>query len=239
MVVGYQSARRHLLRRPRPRCAPCPTDCWIVRPAGGQRLASTPADAGAPVPRLLRAGDGRLLPAVPALPRTRIATRRGQHHETSPPVEALTEPTGSMRAVRPDDARGTHPGTTHHTGAVGSRDAPAAAVNASHNDAGTTRLVCSRYWTAGGGDHQGMENVSMPEHDLRPATHATSTSALQAVAVLLAVVLLMAAATTVLDALPTPRRPGAEAEAEHTERPVRHRVQVDVPSSRLAADARP
>jgi hypothetical protein len=76
------------------------------------------------------------------------------------------------------------------------------------------------------------ENVSMPESGHRRAIHATSTSALRAVAVLPTVVLLLAAAV----ALPTPRRPGAA--AEHTERPARRPAQVGVLSVPRAGDLR-
>jgi hypothetical protein len=77
----------------------------------------------------------------------------------------------------------------------------------------------------------------MPKPDHRPAIHATSTGAPRAVAVLLAVVLMVAAAMMALDTLSTPLPPGAA--AGHTERPVRHHAQVDVPSVPPAVDGRP
>lgn len=80
----------------------------------------------------------------------------------------------------------------------------------------------------------------MPDHDHRPAIHATSTSALRAVAALLAVVLLLAVAMMALDALSTPPPPGTA--AEHTEpvaQPVRHLVLIDVQPAHTAGDRQP
>lgn len=62
----------------------------------------------------------------------------------------------------------------------------------------------------------------MPESDPRPAIHATSTSALRAVAVVLAVVLLLAAAMAVLSALPT-----SSPAAEHNVRSLQYLVLID------------
>ncbi|WP_410673191.1 hypothetical protein [Amycolatopsis sp. cmx-4-68] len=76
----------------------------------------------------------------------------------------------------------------------------------------------------------------MSEDDPRPAIHATSTSALRAVAAMLAVVLLLAAATTVLDVLPIPRPPHT---AANTDRAARHPAQLDTQPVRAAADSRP
>lgn len=74
----------------------------------------------------------------------------------------------------------------------------------------------------------------MTEDDPRPAIHATSTSALRVVAVVLAVVLLLAATTMALGALSTPRSSDGA-----SERPARHLVQIDVQSLRTAPDLRP
>lgn len=63
--------------------------------------------------------------------------------------------------------------------------------------------------------------MHVPDHDPRRAIHATPTSALRAVAVLLAVVLLLAAALAILDALSPPGSPGAVT-GPHTQRPVRY-----------------
>jgi hypothetical protein len=68
----------------------------------------------------------------------------------------------------------------------------------------------------------------------RRAIHPTPTSALRAVAVLLAVVLLLAAATMILDALSAPLPPGTA--AEDAARPV---LLVDVQSVLPAAGTRP
>ncbi|GAA1264675.1 hypothetical protein [Saccharothrix xinjiangensis] len=66
----------------------------------------------------------------------------------------------------------------------------------------------------------------MPEDDHRRAIHATPTSALRAVAVLPAVVLLPGAALAILDELSPPGPPGA-ATRLHIQLPVRHLVPID------------
>ncbi|UJW32462.1 hypothetical protein L3Q67_01345 [Saccharothrix sp. AJ9571] len=104
----------------------------------------------------------------------------------------------------------------------------AAAADALHNPRRTDAAFSSGCWTVCGGNDRETENVAMPEDDRRPAIQATSTSALWAVAVVLAVVLLLVAAMTALDALSTARPPGAA--AERVERPVRQPEQADVQS---------
>lgn len=81
----------------------------------------------------------------------------------------------------------------------------------------------------------------MPDHDRRPAIHATATSALRAVAWLLAVVLMLAIAMAILDARSTPG-PSPAAPGPHAGQVVptiRHLVLIHPVASPTFPESRP